>query len=480
MTDLEPAGPSPEEQLSIARQELDAARREIEVVRAQWAATDAIRGLAQRLPIDTYRPLPRPLVNAISGGLRQVRQRLGKAPFPHRPSDRPARRAGAILGGDGDPHVYLPYARVLNGEVAALAPASAGSSVATMRIAIIVPPFDFGSGGHAVVFQLGKQLERLGHRVSYWQDDPFGTREGMGDAGLREAIARSFGAVGGTVHSSLEGWQGADVVVATGWQTAYTAMTLPGCAARAYLVNDHEPEFYATSLESYFAAETYKFGLAPIVGGGGWLAQKLRVEYGVEPVATYDYPVAEQFRARPVERRDDTLVVYGRTTTPRRAVGLALMALEELLRRRPGLRVVLFGDTAAPGTPFPYEHLGPIDPEELSWVYSESTVGLAFSLTHASLVPNDMMACGLPVVALEGYGTGVEHEASGLVELATPNPFAIADAVERLLDDPQLRAERAVAGAEHVLARSWEEAGQRVERGLRQALLDAQRTLAAV
>ncbi|MEH3053750.1 MAG: glycosyltransferase family 4 protein [Patulibacter minatonensis] len=464
-------GSEPEHEASILRQELDATRRELEVLRAQWAATDMVRGLSSRLPVDAYRRLPRPLVRGLSGGLRQLRARTGAQPFPHRSLDRPVRRTGAILGGDAPPHVYLPYARVLDGEVEPLVAPAAGATVARMRIAIVVPPFDFGSGGHSVVFHLGRELEALGHHVSYWQDDPFGERSGMGQAALREAIDASFGAVGGEVHATFERWSGADVVVATGWQTAYTAMTLPGCAARAYLVNDHEPEFYATSLESFYAERTYSFGLAPIVGGGGWLAQQLRERYGSEAVATYDYPVAAAFRARDLPRRDDTIVVYGRTTTPRRAVGLALMALEELTARRPGLRVVLFGDKAGPGTPFPYEHLGPIDAEELSWVYSEATVGLAFSLTHASLVPNDMMACGLPVVALEGYGTGVEHAGSDLLELAPPSPSAIAAAVERLLDDRALRERRAAAGAAHVLARSWTTAGRRVEAGLRQALV---------
>ena len=51
-------------------------------------------------------------------------------------------------------------------------------------------------------------------------------------------------------HKGFADWAGADVVLATGWETVYPALLLPGCRARAYLVQDHEPEFFATSAES--------------------------------------------------------------------------------------------------------------------------------------------------------------------------------------------------------------------------------------
>ena len=53
-------------------------------------------------------------------------------------------------------------------------------------------------------------------------------------------------------------WYGADVAVATGWQTVFPVLEQHGVRARAYLINDHEPEFYATSVESIWAAETYR------------------------------------------------------------------------------------------------------------------------------------------------------------------------------------------------------------------------------
>lgn len=365
-------------------------------------------------------------------------------------------------------HVYEPITQILHGAVAPLDPVAATTSARPLRLALIVPPFGFGSGGHHVVFQLARGLEQLGHVVSYWFHDPHGERPDATGATLRWSIREQYAPIEGPAFSGFAQWNGADVVLATGWQTVYPAMALARCRSRAYLVNDHEPEFYPTSLESLFAARTYTLGLPCIVGGGPWLADLLRERYDAHVAATFPYPVNPAFTVRAIDRRDDTIVVYGRTTTPRRAVSLALIALQELVRRRPQLRVVLFGDEGMPPLSFSYEHLGPITPEKLSWVYAEATVGVAFSLTHGSLVPHDMMACGLPVVDLDGFGTAAEHARTGLVELAPLDPHAIADALERLLDDPAERGRRSSAGQAYVAAHTWPDATARVESGLKE------------
>ena len=68
--------------------------------------------------------------------------------------------------------------------------------------------------------------------------------------------------------------------MATGWDTVYPALLLPGCRARAYLVHDHEPEFFATSVESRWAARTYELGLYGIARAR-WLRDLLAERYGI-------------------------------------------------------------------------------------------------------------------------------------------------------------------------------------------------------
>ena len=78
-----------------------------------------------------------------------------------------------------------------------------------------------------------------------------------------------------------------------------------------------------------------------------------------------------------------------------------------------------------------------------------------------------MMASGLPLVELEGDNVGSALGASGdLVELAARRPDAIADALERLLDEREHAAAMALRARAFVEARSWDRAGDQVEGAL--------------
>src|SRR5204862_2096144 len=123
-----------------------------------------------------------------------------------------------------------------------------------------IPPFMRGSGGHSTLFKLLALLEDLGHTCSLWMYDPHGRMPG-GAAVLRRRIVEEFVPLRAPVHRGFDDWTGADVALASGWDTAYASLLLPGCRARAYLIQDHEPEFFATSAESRWAARTYELGL---------------------------------------------------------------------------------------------------------------------------------------------------------------------------------------------------------------------------
>ncbi|HEX6025543.1 MAG TPA: hypothetical protein VFZ00_26355, partial [Solirubrobacter sp.] len=56
------------------------------------------------------------------------------------------------------------------------------------------------------------------------------------------------------------------------------------------------------------------------------------------------------------------------------------------------------------------------------------------------------------------------------IELAEPTPHALADALERLLDDPDERARRAAEGVRWAAPRTWDAAAAALESGLRRAV----------
>ena len=167
------------------------------------------------------------------------------------------------------------------------------------------------------------------------------------------------------------------------------------------------------------------------------------------------------------------MIFYARPTTPRRATALGLLALTELHRRRPRIELALFGSDAPIEASFGHRHLGVIAPALLPRVYSEATVGVVLSMTNPSLVPQEMLACGLPCVELASDSVKATFGADGPLELADFDPLALADAIERLLDDPELRAQRSRAGREAMSTRTWEAAAAQVEQGLRAALAGA-------
>jgi glycosyltransferase involved in cell wall biosynthesis len=134
------------------------------------------------------------------------------------------------------------------------------------------------------------------------------------------------------------------------------------------------------------------------------------------------------------------------------------------------VRIVLFGTDDAIYASFPYEHLGVVSPEALALRYSEATVGLCLSLTNVSLIPQEMMACGLPCVDLAHRSPEAMFGRDGPVELAEPDPLSIADALEALLDDPQRWLRRSQSGLAYGAEATWDQAAAQVEAGLRAAL----------
>ena len=372
----------------------------------------------------------------------------------------------------------LPYEEILQlhakGPVPLEEPVEGMAERTPLHIAVVIPPFDKGSGGHKTIFTLVDRLERAGHTCSIWMYDSRGRHHRENAAVLRRRVVDEFVPVRAPVYKGFDDWHGADVAVATGWDTAYQVMLLPHLRARAYLINDHEPEFFPTSADALWAAHTYELGLYGIAAGR-WLRDLLARRYGQRGGWFRLGVDHELYRPGPDERRRDTVIFYARGFTARRAVPLGEIALQELHRRRPEVRFVMFGQEEQLGVPFDHEHLGVVEPEVLARRYREATVGLCLSLTNYSLIPQEMLACGLPCVDLAGASTEAELGRDGGIELAEPDPIAIADAIERLLEDRDLWERRSRNGLAQVSEASWDDAAREVERGLREALRERER-----
>jgi glycosyltransferase involved in cell wall biosynthesis len=334
------------------------------------------------------------------------------------------------------------------------APLEPRSAPERMHVAVVIPWFFEGSGGHSTIANLVRGLEARGHEVSLWLEG-----EHRGDAAAD--FRAWFGPTAATLRVGFGDWSGADVVVATGWQTVHRTLLLGGCGARAYLVQDHEPEFYGTSAERTWAEQTYALGLH-CVCASPWLAELVRERYGAT-ASSFDLGVRHDvYRPLDVPRADDLVILYSRAVTARRAVPLALLAMGEVRAE-----VLLFGEGRRLATGF--EQAGVLAPADLASLYARATVGVVLSMTNPSLVPTEMLACGLPVVDVASDAMLRTFGRDGPIVLADFDPLALAGAVNALLADPEERARRSAQGIELVAERTWPRAAEQLEAGLRGA-----------
>ena len=370
------------------------------------------------------------------------------------------------------PSVHEDALRVFSDGVVPLsAPSPFDDARESLDLAWIVPPYGIGSGGQAAIFRIMRVLEARGHRCSLWVHDPKGI-EPHSSASLRRRMKLHYTAPDSPVALGFEHWTGCDVAIATGWETVYPVLRLPGCRARAYFVQDHEPEFFATSAESVLAAHTYRSGLPCIA---------------VEPLAGQGDPGALRSRGHglPVRHRDGRVLPRcptcrgaptrsssTRATTPRGGPwSWACSRSSSCSSSGPHLRVVMYGTHRRIKAPFAFEQLGMEGPERLRRLYSESTVGLSLSLTNHSLIAGEMLACGLPVVELAGRACEEFYGADGsVISLAQDDPADIAAHLAALLDDPARRELQSRAGLEFVRSRTWDGAVDPIEQALRATL----------
>jgi len=354
-----------------------------------------------------------------------------------------------------------------------LAPSAGPTNIDRLRLEWILPQFDAGSGGHAIIFRLAAELGRRGHRNRFWflPGDRYANAEEM-----RQGMRRLYDSEGDVEvldPARIDRVVG-DVCIATAWSTAYYAMAVKSVRKRSYLILDFEAAFFPTGTEALLAENTYRFPLEPIPSSR-WLAAKLGPYYGRE-LESFALPIDHEVYApekRP--RMADSVVFYLREKTPRRCAELGLLALEFLARRRPSLTVHCIGQPAV-GRRLPFNAVqhGLVSPSYLAGLYGQAKVGLVMSPTNHSLVSIEMMACGLPVVELDAGPAQADFPAEA-VSLSGVDPRSMAAAVERLLDDEARWSRQQAAGLAHAARLTWAACSNVVEAQLRAGLVHANR-----
>jgi GT2 family glycosyltransferase/glycosyltransferase involved in cell wall biosynthesis len=334
-----------------------------------------------------------------------------------------------------------------------------GSSVRTSdgRLRVIYVTEDTGvGGGHRDVFEHLNRLQARGHDVQLFTLGP--TPEWF----PLKAPVRTFP----DYEELTAALAGEDAIkVATWWNTAspvWAASVLRGIPV--FFVQDIETSYYPDderTCHAVLAGYRQEFHYMTI---SSWNADRLR-ELGLDARVVAPGIDLDNFRPLDdVERREDVLLALGRTH-PLKNLPLTIDAWRAIPGER--LELWLFGVKPELGPQYGARYVERPTDEEVNGLFNEATVFVQTS-THEGfcLPPLEAMATGGAVVVTDAHGNRdycVDGENCLVPEANVP---AVAEAIGRLLTDPELRARLGTAGRRTAEAYAWEPRIDELERFL--------------
>lgn len=318
-----------------------------------------------------------------------------------------------------------------------------------LRIAWIVPGLIIGGGGHRNILRAAYYLECFGHNISLYF-----TNTSDSASELKKKINDHFYNLNCSVYVYGDYILPCDVLFATHWSTVEPTLKNRSTASHLmYFVQDYEPYFYPMGSEYILAENTYRQGLYHITSGP-WCKFFLERNYNAE-ADFFQFPVDRSVyfpKARTNNTR--TLLFFAKPEMPRRCYEIGIQALKIIKENLPDLKIVLYGsrelESSYINSDFEVRSIVPTL-EELAWLYSNADLGIVFSTTNPSLIPYEMMACGLPVVDLARPGNEINYGGRfDIAFLADPNPLKMAQQIVELLDDSHELENRSHKGLDFV------------------------------
>lgn len=335
-----------------------------------------------------------------------------------------------------------------------------------MRVSFIFPSSNQFSGGTTMFFEFANVLARRGHEVNFlhapaWphrvdrvEDIPF-----TFDPRVRHFIA-----------DTLEDPALPEADVQFGHGPARLGL-------RCVIVQGFRLTGAAWDAEAFRAP-------CPKICVATWLVDVGRT-YGVPEEQLVHVPMGMDHELFAMRRglddpaRDvDVAMLYNMMPEKGWANGLA--ALEELVRRRPGLRAAVFTLERVPAEPLPegVTLLRGLDQRRLAEeVYNRTRVFVQSSRHEGfGLTAIEAMACGAALVTTDCGGSR-DYAMPGETALVVgrDDPRALADATESLLADPARRGELARAGEQFVRRFQWDRSGELLETALERYIADPAR-----
>ncbi|HEV2705922.1 MAG TPA: glycosyltransferase family 4 protein [Pyrinomonadaceae bacterium] len=353
-----------------------------------------------------------------------------------------------------------------------------------MRINILLPFYPkFPVGGFKVQYEYANRLAARGHAVTVVHPCTV-EQPGNWKARLARAAKR---AVESLTDQSRVGWHAlgegvrllsvpdlrerflpaADVTVATSWATAEMARVYSPRAGRKFqIVYDYELWMTAAPTLRRRMEEAFRAGLGCVATSPAVAA--MLEELNVRAVAYI--PCGLDFDAfgvdTPLAQRVRGTVGFPARVQPSKGTADALKALDALRARRGDvLRVSAFGPRPMTSLPVWVRPFWLPTDAELRAFYNSISIFVFPSHYEGWGLPGmEALACGAALVAADSVGVReyARHGETALV-VARERPDLLAEAVETLLDDDELRQRLARQGNAHVQQYTWERAVDALE-----------------
>lgn len=336
----------------------------------------------------------------------------------------------------------------------------------------IIPDFGPGGGGHFNIFRMAKLFALAGWRQAIWMNTKRHDRTG---ADAFASMVQNYYFVNADleyVDDAPDEFRDLDteVVVATDFTTIEYAKKIRSARRIFYFVQDYEPYFHPVGSENLLAENTYRQDVDCICAGP-WLKHKMQ-QHGRWAIS-YDLAVDHGIYRRPPATRTRNkvprVVFYCRLHTSRRAVELGIAALTLLFEQGYSFHAeLLMGDSLPAGTTLPFPHTvhGTQTHEQLAQLYATTDAALVFSATNYSLLPQEMMACGLPVLEIDTDSTRTAYP-PGVVSYVPAPPHDMARALADLLDDRDRLDRQADLAHDWVSRLSWDRSAETIVQGIR-------------
>jgi glycosyltransferase involved in cell wall biosynthesis len=322
----------------------------------------------------------------------------------------------------------------------------------TRTVTFVLPEMMKGSGGHAKAISVAKWLTQFGHTVSL---NFIGNHTDYLDARMIEEEFQLETKNIRVIYTDLP-QHDSNIIVATFWKTVYYIQNATKRYGRKFhFLQDYEPYFYSMGTDYLLSINAMKKDFHKI-SYGPWIKEIIHNKHKIEcDSMPFYYNKGIYFNDESVIRSKNVIVFFARPEMPRRCFDLGWRALQLYTQKYPsGAQIVIFGSYAVEHINIGFEHtnLNVRPPAELANLYRSATLGIAFSPTNPSMVPFEMMACGLPVLDLDVEGNEINYGGRQNLFLVSPDENEIADKIHSLLSEDTLREQVARRGQQFIEA----------------------------